>query len=229
MIKQIVSKLAVLAALVLLCCSTIFISYSARAQCPTCPCPPVPIDDAQYDTTPIPWQGPYDTCVNISVDDAGDSCFVTICYAARQTSVNNFDYCLLKVCWDPTVCSPDDSLLLDSASWWLMQYNPQHFTADLCPCTGDCSTCHGRDIHWSENFVTCWTICFTQQGGKYLQYCPDHGWCINAYWACQPIVGGPIKLCYDRSVQTTWQCNNQPPHLPCEAPCTKEGCPTGRP
>jgi hypothetical protein len=210
-----------LALMLLLCCSSILISRSAQAQiCPTCPCPLVPKDDAQYTITPIPWNAG-DTCVDIE----GDGCLEKICYAYRSTSPTNFDYCILQVCVDPDCVSADDSTLLRDGSAWLMHNNPQHFPAPNCPCSGTCDQCHGTTIHWNENFISCWTTCFTAQGGKYFQYCPDHGWCIDAYWVCKDPNTGQLKLCYDRSVQTTWQCNNPPPGVPCETPCSHYGCP----
>src|SRR5205814_2277570 len=166
---------------------------------------------------PIPWH-PGDTCVDV----LGDGCLEKICYAWRQTSSNNYDYCVTQICTDG--CSGvDDSTMLDSASHWLIKNNPRHFPTDTC----SCDTCCGHNIQWNEAFVTCWTICFvhTPYGwGKQYTICPDHGWCVDAYWVC--VDRRPPherRVCYDRSVQTTWQCNNEPVgyQYPCEAPCTK--------
>lgn len=99
MLKQFVSKRTAFAVAALLCCSTLFIQLNARAQCPTCDCPPVPIGDAQYDTTPIPWN-PGDTCVYLSIDSYGDTCWVNICYAYRNTTGCcgvNYDYLVTQV------------------------------------------------------------------------------------------------------------------------------------
>ncbi len=204
----------------LLCCSAIFLSTSVRAQCPDCDCPPPPIDDAQYDTTPIPWHAA-DTCVDL----IGDGCLEKVCYVYRVTNPDstNFDYCVTQVCWDPNCEGASDSTLIDSAGNWLMQNNPQHFPTDTCVGGG----CGGR-IQWNESWITCWTYCFTGTGGKMATVCPDHGWCIDAYWVCTDPITHLRKLCYDRSVQTTWQCNTPPPGLPCEAPCWDPwgGCPS---
>ncbi len=215
------TKLAALAAMVLLCCGAIFTSTSVRAQCPTCDCPPVPKDDAQSDSTKIKWNGA-DTCVDL----IGDGCLEKICYIYRCTDPpdsTNFDYAVTQVCWGADGCSEDDSTLIDSAGNWLMEHNPQNFPTGTCPPNGGC----GNQIQWNESWITCWTYCFTSTGGKMVTYCPDHGWCIDAYWVCKDPVTGLRKLCYDRSVQTTWQCNTPPPGQ-CENPCWDPwgGCPS---
>ena len=224
-----IPKLAALAAMVLLCCSTLFLTTNARAQCPTCDCPPIPKDDAQYDSTPIPWHGA-DTCIQMDVDGYGDTCWVKLCYIYRTTSPTNYDYALTGICVDPGCGIDLDSTSLQNASQWLMDHNPQHFPdGGPCPCPGDCSTCHGNNIQWSQNFINCWAYCSKWQ----WQICAAHGWCIDAYWVCKDPISGIRKLCYDRSVHTTWQCTpgGQPP--PCSGPpgwgtpiCSPQG-PTG--
>ena len=225
---------AIAALALLLCCSSALLTTRASAQCPTCSCPPPPLDDAQYDTTPIPWSDS-SICALVAVDRYGDSCYVKFCYIYRQTSSTNYDYALTAVCVDPGCpYTADSSVLLPELSWWLMQNNPQHFPANPCPTAPDSNSCGmhvpgpyaccGNDIQWNENFLNCWAYCTK----NYWTACPTHGWCIDAYWVCKKN-DGTIRFCYDRSVHTTWQCEPGGQPSPCNPsawgtpPCTPQG------
>ncbi len=166
------TKLAALAVMALLCCSTMLISMSVRAQCPPCSCPLPPVDDYNHDTTTVPWI-PGDTCVYI------DGCWVKICYISRQTSSGQFDYAVDQICYWAS-CATDSATLLGDASHWLMHNNPSHFPCPTCPST---------DIEWNENFITCWTyyVVYDPASGDtvhVLSMCSQHGWCINGYTVC---------------------------------------------
>jgi len=188
----------------------------AQAPCPDCECPPVPIDDAQHNPTPIPWNAG-DTCVDLY----GDGCMYKICYAFRQTSANNFDYMVTQVCFSEG-CEPADSSdilqIIHDASWFIMQSNPSNFPCPPCP---------GGNIEWIENQVSCWKYVILPTGGKKISMCSNHGWCLHAYKVCCNPTTGQKTFTYLRSVTTTWQCASELPG-PGEQfiiNCNPYGCP----
>jgi|ERR1051325_393579 hypothetical protein len=190
----------------LLLCSSLILNSNARAQCT---CPPLPTDDAQHNPASPPWTGPYSTTQTI------DGCTVTICYASRMTSTTNYDYCITQICVQQP-CATNIDQLRNDASAWLLNNNPQNYP---------CPTCPSRDIEWSESMASCWKTYTTVYNGDTIvvhQMCPEHGWCLTAYYVC---CGGPAgagkHFTYDRRVTTTYQCKS-------DEGCNQVDCPPNR-
>ncbi|MFI5201046.1 MAG: hypothetical protein ACHQNE_01495 [Candidatus Kapaibacterium sp.] len=211
------TKIAVLAAMALLCSGAIF--TSAWAQCP---CPAVDTSDAQHIHATPPWNGH-----TMLVDTMFGSCEAYVCYECRVTSAGNDDYKTNKVCIDSecwarycathglTVGTPaSDSILISQANYDLF---PMLFdTTYGNPCGFSCPQCPGDGtINWDEFTATCWDS-YYDGGGKYeLVNCGNFGWCLNAYTIC--CNNGKPTRTFLRSVNVTWTCS--------EPDCELVNCP----
>jgi hypothetical protein len=195
----------------LLCCSTMLTTTAgiARAQCPTCDCPPVPTDDAVNSPANPPWQQcAAPLCVQI------DACWASICYAYRCSTIGsppapctNHDYvvtqvCVKKACFD----SSGDSLsgLISKAGDSLMTNNPVGFP---------CPACTDPAIYWTESELSCWqspVLIYNPSTGDTTEQftaCASHGWCLNEYKVCCGPVGGKT-FTWVQSQNRAYECDS---------------------
>jgi hypothetical protein len=206
-LKTIRTRFAALVAMALLCCSALLTtSGTAWAQCPSCSCPAVPVDDARNNPANPPWQqclAPM--CITY------DGCAVSVCYADRCSSIPpspcyNYDYVVTQVCVDSACFAMAGGTLtglIGAASDSLMVNNPAGF---YCP------TCPNSTIFWSENECSCWStpvMVYNPVTGKTTEQdsiCSTHGWCLNEFSVCCD--GGGKHFTFIQNQNRSYECGS---------------------
>ncbi len=219
--KTISTKLAaVVVALVLLCCSTMIISTSVRAQTVSCLSCPVPTDDANNvgGTAGVPWTGGH-------IDTTIFGCPVQICYGCRCSNpptCTNYDYVVTQICVDSICFYSNDSLVLghSDTNWddWLSMATFELFKKN--PCGFPCPACpYSGTMYWQENYMSCWETIKNIDGSGNTwysrQFCQEHGWCLNKYEICCDATGFHHHFVSSQAV-----------FYQCKSPCNQFSCPS---